>query len=264
MIIILGNKFRLKIYVLILLTSFILPFIIRILIAGEKNNYKYIALIIDDFGNNTSDTQDFLDLKIKFTGAVMPGLENSEKDMLNLKKTGKEIILHMPMEPHHGKKSWLGPNCLLKNLDDEQVKKNILKSLEEIKFAVGVNNHMGSKIMEDERILNIFFKILKEKELIFVDSKTTNKSIAKNLAQKYNLGFYERDIFIDDKNLDVVKKNLVKALEIAKGKKFVIAIGHVGPAGGKITAQAIKEFYDKYKNQKIKFVTLSELSKIIF
>ena len=84
------------------------------------------------------------------------------------------------------------------------------------------------------------------------------------MAQKYNLGFYERDIFIDDKNLDVVKKNLVKALEIAKKKKFAVAIGHVGPAGGKITAQAIKEFYDKYKNQKMKFVTLSELKKIIF
>ena len=135
--------------------------------------------------------------------------------------------------------------------------------MDEIKFAVGVNNHMGSKIMEDKRILNIFFKILKEKELIFVDSKTTNKSVAKDLAKKYNLKFYERDIFIDNKNLNIVKKNLVKALEIAKKKKIAIAIGHVGPAGGKITVQAIKEFYAEYKNQKIKFITLSELKRVI-
>ena len=268
MIIILGNKSRVKIYALILLISFISPFIVKMLMAQDKydykNNYKYVALIIDDFGNSTSDTQDFLDLKIKFTGAVMPGLENSVQDMINLKKYDKDIILHMPMEPKYGKKSWLGPKCLLENMSDDEIRKNILDSLEEIKFTVGVNNHMGSKIMENNRILNILFDILSEKKLIFIDSKTTGGSLAKDLANEYGIKFYERDIFIDNKNIGIVKQNLVKAIDIAGKNKFSIAIGHVGPAGGKITARAIKEIYEEYKNRKVKFIGLSELNNLGF
>lgn len=263
MIIISSNKSRLGFYLLILLVFLTWPSIIKILNAKE-NNYKYIALVIDDFGNNTSDTKYFLDLDLKFTGAVMPGLENSEHDMLELKKANKEIILHMPMEPHHGKKSWLGPNCLLKYLSDNEIKKNIINSLDQIKFAVGVNNHMGSKIMEDQRILDILFGILNQRKLFFLDSKTTPDSKAKDLAKKYNLKVYERDVFIDNKDLGEVKKNLLDAIAIANKKKFAIAIGHVGPAGGEITAKAIKEIYDAYKNKNIKFITLSELYKLGF
>lgn len=265
MIIISANKKRLRFYLLILLTALISPFIIKMLKAQDRNiNNKYIALVIDDFGNNTPDMKHFLDLEVKFTGAVMPGLENSEHDMLELKRSNKEIILHMPMEPHHGKKSWLGPNCLLKELDDSQIKKNITNSLDQIKFAVGLNNHMGSKIMEDQRILDILFDILSQKKLLFLDSKTTPNSKAQDLAKKYNLKVYERDVFIDNKDITKVKNNLLEAIDIASKKNFAIAIGHVGPAGGEVTARAIKQVYDQYKNKNIRFVTLSELSKLGF
>ena len=84
------------------------------------------------------------------------------------------------------------------------------------------------------------------------------------MAREYGVKFYERSIFIDDKNLSVVKQNLAKAIKIADKNKFVIAIGHVGPAGGKITAQAIKEFYEGHKDQKVKFISLNELNNLGF
>lgn len=260
MLIICANKMRLKIYALILLSGFLLPMMVKILKA--ESNPCYVAIIIDDFGNGSPDTKDFLELEAKFTAAIMPSLEHTESDAEALKNCGKEIILHMPMQPHKGKKSWLGPNGLTTDLSNEQAKKNIYDSLAQLKYAVGLNNHMGSKIMEDERLLDILFKIASEKNLIVVDSKTTPKSKAKMFAEKYNVKFFERDIFIDSKDINKVRENLRRTIEIATKKNFAIAIGHVGPAGGKTTARAIKEIYDEYKNKNVKFVTLSELAKI--
>ena len=162
-----------------------------------------------------------------------------------------------------GKKSWLGKNALTSDLSDSQIEENILDSLAQLNCAVGINNHMGSKIMEDERILNILFKIAGEKNLIFVDSKTTPKTKAKLFAQKYNVKLYGRDMFIDNKDKSKVRENLIKTIKIASNKGFAIAIGHVGPAGGKITAQAIKEIYDEYKDKGVKFVTLTQINKYI-
>lgn len=263
MIIISTNSKRLKIYGVILLTGFLIPIMANVLKADDEIIKPCsVAIIIDDFGNGSLDTQNFLDLETKFTAAVMPGLEHTESDTQALKNAGKEIILHMPMEPHKGKKSWLGPNALTSDLSNIQAEKNILDSLTQLKFAVGINNHMGSKIMENERILDILFKISGEKNLIVVDSKTTPKSKAKELAQKYNVKLYERDMFIDSKDINKVRQNLKKTIKIAMDKEFAIAIGHVGPAGGKITARAIKEITDQYKNKPINFVTLTQLNKL--
>lgn len=261
MIIISANKKRLKIYALILITGFILPMMMHVKADDKKE--CYVAIIIDDFGNGSADTKNFIELDCPFTAAIMPARENTKSDMQKLKDAGKDIILHMPMEPHNGKKSWLGTNALTTDLSNEQIEKNILDSLTQLDCAVGINNHMGSKIMENERILEISFKIISQKNLIFVDSKTTAKSKANMLAQKYNVRLYSRDMFIDDKNINNVREKLKKTIKIAKAKGFAIAIGHVGPAGGVKTAQAIKEIYDEYKINGVNFITLTKLNQLV-
>jgi len=260
MIIISANKKRMKIYALILLTGFILPMLVYSLKA-EVYNPCSLIIIIDDFGNKSPALNDFLNLEAKFTGAVMPCLEHTEHDMNALREHNKDIILHMPMESHTGKQSWLGPNALTSNLSDQELEKNICDSLDQVKYAIGLNNHMGSKATEDDRILNILFKIAKARNLIIIDSRTTSKSKLKNFAEQHEVKFLSRDVFIDSYNTEQVCKNLRKAIKIAsKRKSYAIAIGHVAPPGGKITADAIKQIYQEYKDTPVKFINLSELN----
>ena len=63
-------------------------------------------------------------------------------------------------------------------------------------------------------------------------------------------------------NVAVVKKNLEKTAQIALKNGFALAIGHVGPEGGKITAQAIKEMAPEMEQKGIEFVTISEYAKL--
>jgi polysaccharide deacetylase 2 family uncharacterized protein YibQ len=251
---------------LILAFAFVAPFLVKSLFANVDevvvNSPCYIALIIDDFGNKSHGTQEFLDLEIKYTAAVMPGLLFTKDDCEKLISKNKEIILHMPMEPHYGKKSWLGEKALTSDLSDEKIKKNIIESLKDIRYAIGMNNHMGSKIMENKHVLDIVFKVANENKLIFVDSVTTSKSKAREIAEKYNVKFFKRDIFIDANSVYQVEKNLKKAIKTALSKKYCIAIGHVGPAGGKTTAIAIKNICEKFKNTPLRFITITELAEL--
>lgn len=269
MIIIVTNKKRLYsiLCITILTFSFLggLKFINNKTVSVSSSTQKfYVAIIIDDFGNNSEGTDEMLALEIPFTGAVMPSMPKTSEEAELLYNSGKDVILHMPMQAHTGKLSWLGPTHILNDYSDEQVSKVLKDSITQINHCVGVNNHMGSKIMENKRILNIIFNTVKENDFIFIDSMTTPKSLGKELAENHSINYLERNIFLDStQDLKKVEQNVIKTGEIAIKNGYAIAIGHVGAEGGKITAQAIKNTYKSLEDKGIEFVTVSQLAELI-
>ncbi len=270
MIVIITNKKRLKAYaiftlmVLVLAGGFARGFNKRsIAVTGNGEIKGYLSIVIDDFGNNSKGTKEMLELPIKFTGAVMPSMPYTKDECKMLNDAGKDIILHMPMEAHTGKKSWLGETPIMDNYSNEQVEEIFIRCINETDGLVGVNNHMGSKVTENERIFNILMKIMKEKNLIFVDSLTSPKSVVENTAKTNNVYYLKRDVFLDStQDLYKIKKNMLKAAKIASENGYAIAIGHVGAEGGIVTAQAIRETMDEIRKMNIEFVGVSDLIKI--
>ena len=168
--------------------------------------------------------------------------------------------MHIPLEPERGKASWLGPSGILTSMGEEEVRKKIMRGLEEVNYAVGMNNHMGSKAMKDEKIVNIITDIAREKNLFFLDSKTTEIILSKRLCEQKEVFFLERDIFLDnEKSVISVKKQMNKLGDIALEKGYAIAIGHVG-IGGNATVQGIKESIATLEEKGIKFITLKQLN----
>jgi len=260
---------KIKNYFLMALIFFAVVFCLSIYsnktsVVSKNVNNCYIAIIIDDFGNNSAGTNEMLSLPIKFTGAVMPSMSKTSEECELLFNSGKDVILHMPMEPHKGKLSWLGNSYILDNYTDEQVKKVFSESISQINHCVGVNNHMGSKVTENERIFNTIFSIMKENNLIFIDSVTTPKSIVEKTACENKIKYMKRDVFLDStQDIQKIKQNIIKTSEIAKKQGFAIAIGHVGAEGGIATYTAIKDTYKELEEQGIVFVGVKDLEKII-
>lgn len=229
---------------------------------GETGKY-YVAIVIDDFGYDGEGTEEMLALDIPLTAAIMPFSPNSTEDCELVQKAGKEMIIHMPMESLTGKKSWVGDKAVFSTMTDEEIKSVVTEALGIVKYAKGINNHMGSKIMEDERSLNIVMSVAAENNLIFLDSKTTPKSVADSASEKYGVPLVKRDVFLDSTDdINVVKKKLRQTGDIAIKKGSALCIGHVGPEGGKITAQAIKDLTPELKEKGIEFVTISQLMEI--
>lgn len=228
---------------------------------SSPNGHAYIAVIIDDFGGGAEGTEDFFELPIKFTGAVMPFMEETKADAAMLKAGGNDVIVHLPMEAKKGKRSWLGDRAVFVDMTDDEIRELLSEALDG-DYAVGANNHMGSKATEDRRVMEILFDELKKRDMLFVDSMTTADSLGSEIAEKYGVAFFKRDVFLDSTDSEEeILKNLEKTKEIALKRGFAVCIGHVGAEGGVVTARAVSKIWEKFEAEGIEFVTISELAE---
>ncbi len=233
-------------------------------VSADTSKTAYVAIVIDDFGYDGEGTDSMIALNIPFTAAVMPFSDKSYENVSKLQSAGKEMILHMPMESLTGKREWVGEKGIFKSMSDEEIKQRVQEALAVVTPAKGINNHMGSAIMEDERCFSAVMDVAAQKGLLFIDSMTTANTVAEAVCQKKGVPLLKRDVFLDStEDINVVKKQLLTTAEIAKEKGYALAIGHVGPEGGNITAEAIKQMAPQLEQQGIVFVTVSQLAEIL-
>lgn len=264
------TKKKIFIMILIVLSIAILLVMLQTFISNnsslkaDSNTKGYIVLVIDDFGNHNDGVEEMLKLKIPITAAVMPFQSNSASDAKLAHDSNLEVILHLPMEPNVGKKEWLGPRGITCDLDDRSIKSIVNDGLKEIKYAVGINNHMGSKATQDIRVMRDILEVAKEKDLFFVDSKTSPNSVVSEIADELNVPSFSRNVFLDGtKDINHIKKQILRLSDIALKKGYAIGIGHVGIEGGKPTAKAIQETYPLLVKKGLRFITVKQLIEVL-
>ncbi|MBW5445141.1 divergent polysaccharide deacetylase family protein [Cohnella sp. CFH 77786] len=219
---------------------------------------RHIAVVIDDFGNGMKGTEEMLKLPVKVTVAVMPFLPTTRKDAETAHAMGHDVLIHLPMEPLRGKASWLGPGAILTRLSDEEIRRRVEAAIADVPYAVGMNNHMGSKATSDERVMRIVLQVCKEKGLFFLDSRTSWRTVIPKVARELGVPLLQNDVFLDDvytrrhvsRQLSVLRKELKK-------RNTCVVIGHVGPPG-LITSGELKNAIPALQSEAT-FVRLSEL-----
>ncbi|PYE52333.1 divergent polysaccharide deacetylase family protein [Paenibacillus barcinonensis] len=222
-----------------------------------------MAIIIDDVGNDMKGTSEILNMPVKLTVAVMPFLQTTKKDATAAHEKGMDVIVHMPMEPKKGRPEWLGPGAITSNLTDEQVREHVEKAIDDVPYAIGMNNHMGSKITSDKRIMSIVLDVCRERGLFFVDSRTNFRSVVGELATAKNMPPVGNDIFLDDQNTKAhIRKQLNLAAQRAVDKQSCVVIGHVGHTGMN-TSAVIRESIAALQNQ-VKFIGIGDLVRDVW
>lgn len=219
-----------------------------------------LAIIMDDFGYHGAGTEEILALDIPFTAAVMPFSDHTAEDAALAMAAGKEIIIHMPMESLTGSQEWVGDKAVRNDMKPEEIRACVEAAYEAVPQAVGMNNHMGSAVMENAQALGNVLDVVHEKGGIFVDSVTTAQSKGAVVAGEKGVPLLERDVFLDStEDVEVIRQRLREAADIALQRGSAVAIGHVGPEGGEKTAQVIAEMADALEQEGIRFVTVTEL-----
>jgi polysaccharide deacetylase 2 family uncharacterized protein YibQ len=236
----------------------------NVLAAGSHTEEELpkAAIIIDDFGGDTGGVIDFFESGIPITAAIMPFLDESTEQAEKANKSGFEVIVHLPMEPKRGKKSWLGPMPVTTDLSTKEVKEIVRKAIEDVPYARGLNNHMGSKVVGNERIMRAILEVAKEHNLYFIDSGTSGDSVIPKLAEEMEVPYAVRDSFLDDSysSRDHVFRQMVNVCRLAKDQGQAIAIGHVG-VKGKDTFAGITDALPYFKKEKVIIVPASRLIK---
>lgn len=213
-----------------------------------------VALVIDDLGANESPVHRLLELGEDFTFSILPHQAKSLEMATLLHERQKEIILHLPMEALNV--AYAGKGALLVNMTADAMQRTLEQDLQAVPYAVGVNNHMGSRLTADTGKMQPILQTLQQRQLFFLDSRTTGASVAYKTARQMGIKTAERKIFLDyEAGYDYAKNQLFALAALAEKGKPVVAIGHPKSA----TLQALKDVLPEFKRRKIQIVRLSEL-----
>ena len=189
---------------------------------------KAIVLVIDDFGyRNDSVSDRFLNLPVPLTCAVLPGHSQSASIAKKAIKSGKEVIIHMPME---SSVSMTGEDefKLKVGMTSEEIEWRWNEALKEIPEAIGINNHQGSKATTNGKVMGVVASVLKNKNKFFLDSRTSSKTVGEKTMRSVGVLTARRHIFLDnDLNIDNISKQLDKLVALSQKKGMAIGIGHV-------------------------------------
>jgi len=214
-----------------------------------------IAVIIDDIGYSTAVARLFLKPGIPLTFAVLPRLRNSYHLAVELHCRGHEIMLHQPMEPYNSEFN-PGPGALYVGYDESQIIEIMSENIAGVPYAIGVNNHMGSRFTSSRKEILETLNVVKQRNLFFVDSLTSSRSKAYRTALELHLSAACRNIFLDNiVDESAITCQLFKLRQHALVYGRAVGIGHPYPE----TAQAIEKFVTKLNDSNFSFVYASDI-----
>ena len=216
-----------------------------------------LAVLVDDLGNDETAVERIAGWSFPMSVAVLPALPGSARAARELESAGKEVLLHLPMEPKGYPAVRPGPGVVLTSQSDEEISRVLETDLSTVPGAVGVNNHMGSVATADPRVMKSVAGVLSRRGLFFVDSRTTDATVAREAAEAAGVPAASRRVFLDDSpEENSIRRQLAEAVSRARTEGSAIAIGHPHP-----TTLAVLEHEMPKLGTEVKLVRVGELVK---
>jgi len=214
-----------------------------------------LAIILDDFGTDRSAAASVFSLPYPLTLSFLPFHANSREIAEEAHRRGYQVMLHLPMQS-------LGNEMpesqqLRPGMTSSQISDVVSAMLQDIPYVVGVNNHQGSLATTDGPLMADLMAILRDRNLFFIDSRTTPATVAYDAAQDARVRCAYRNVpFLDDvEEVSAIRKQLQLAVREAQEKGEAIAIGHPHPE----TLRALSEFLPQAEAQGVLLVHASDL-----
>lgn len=185
-----------------------------------------IAVIIDDAGVDRVHTGVAIRLRGPLTISFLPYASDLAGQARAARANRHEVMLHVPMEPN-GAFAEPEPHLLRIRQGPAEIQRRLARDLDALPGIVGINNHMGSLFTSDPYALAPVMEELSRRGLLFVDSRTTARSLAQDSAQAHGLPNAGRDVFLDHyEGQAEVRKRLGETERVARKQGYAIAIGH--------------------------------------
>ena len=232
-----------------------LPFLIP-----PAQNGATLVFVIDDAGMNAEYTKRYASLPFPLTIAVLPKLLHSKDCAYIVRSSGKELILHQPMQSlNHNLDP--GPGKISVDMSFLQISSIINENLAEIGPGVkGLNNHEGSEVTEDVLRIGAVLDVCLENKIYFLDSRTTANTKAPQAALERDMTIFEKSgPYIDNiVSLEAMLKEIYKSLEAANKNGSAIVIAHVDKSA-EILPKLLEQMYPYLLKAGYRFATPSTL-----
>ena len=221
-------------------------------------NGATLIFIFDDAGQSLTKLQKYTaKMPFPFTVAVLPYLPHSRDCALELSKKGKEIMLHQPMQAVNLSIN-PGPGAILPEMDSYSIEEQLRKNIDSLGVQIaGMNNHEGSLITSDLVKMLDVLQVVKEKDIYFLDSRTTSATKAPQAAQLLGLTIFSNDVFLDNEvERNAILKQIYRGLTVANKNGKAVMIGHIDKSSD-IIPKLLSEMYGELVDNGYRFSTLS-------
>lgn len=215
-----------------------------------------IVIIMDDLGRNLDKARQLVNLGLPITFSILPGETLATEVALLAARSGYEIMIHVPMEPHSYPATNPGADALLLGQSEKEISNLVHSYFKKVPYASGANNHMGSRFTEYEAGMYTVLKIMREKGMFFLDSRTTGQSVVGSVARSLGVPSAVRDVFLDNvAEVDAIIVQIRKLVRLAEQKGQAVGICHPYPE----TLEALRSEAKKLRSGPVEMVFASKL-----
>ena len=215
-----------------------------------------VAIIIDDLGYALDAGRRAIALPGPVTYAVLPGAPRTAILANNAHENGKEVLLHLPLQAYPEDRAQ-EPGGINLDMSRQEFGATFEAALASVPHAIGVNGHRGSLLTRHPGHMQwLMEELLAHDDLFFIDSYTTHKSVALQLARESGIRAMRRDVFLDPDRLPgTVAREFERMKQLARERGFAVAIGHPYPA----TLEFLERELPKLEAEGLELVAISVL-----
>ncbi len=214
-----------------------------------------VAIVVDDLGVDRRRTERTIALKGPLTLSFLAYAEDLPHLTQMARRAGHELLVHVPMEPMSRSED-MGPNGLAVGLSKHELLNRLRWDLGRFEGYVGINNHMGSRFTSDAAGMTLVMQELKERGLLFLDSRTIASTTGTALAERLGVPNAARDVFLDNEvNANGITERLAVVEATARRNGTAIAIGHPHDA----TLEQLTIWLDSFARKGLVLVPVSAI-----
>ncbi|WP_394515218.1 divergent polysaccharide deacetylase family protein [Pantoea sp. SGAir0215] len=197
-----------------------------------------LAIVIDDVGYRPTEENKVLQMPQAISVAVLPDAPYARQMAIKAHQGGHEVLIHLPMAPLS--KQPLEKNTLTPEMSSAEIDRIIRSAVNNVPYAVGLNNHMGSKMTSSLPGMQKVMQALNQYNLYFLDSMTIGNSQSVPAAQGTHVRVLKRRVFLDDsQDINAIRQQFSRAVKLAERDGYAIAIGHPHPNTVRVLQQML-------------------------
>lgn len=215
-----------------------------------------VAIIVDDLGRDLAVSERLLGIDAAITFSVLPGEAHAREVAEHAHQRGREVLIHLPMEPEGYPEVNPGNDALLVAQSAEETRIRFNNFRQRVPHAVGGNNHMGSRFTADRQGMRRILGLMREDGMFFIDSRTTPASVAMLEARNLGMAVAGRDVFLDnDADVAKITAQVEKLVKLAQRRGQAIGICHPHAE----TLKALEQVLPRLRRRGIEVVPVSLL-----
>ncbi len=214
-----------------------------------------ISIIVDDLGHQQAGGQRVVDLPGPVACSILPHTPYAARVAQAAHSAGKEVLLHLPMQPMNDKDPGFG--ALTLETSEQELRRLLYANLDAVPHVVGINNHMGSLLTRHPGHMAWLMNNLREdpRQLFFVDSMTSPQSVALKIARENDVPATSRDLFLDrDPDPDAIAVQFERLVALALARGSAVAIGHPYPG----TLDVLERELPRLEERGVRLISVAE------